>query len=171
MSHMDEEVRITMTRRMLGWCVAAGLTAGLALAQGPRGGQMGGTPPDPQAMIQMRVNFLASRLNLTDAQKTQATTIFTNAYNAGQSVRSSLQSNQQSMLNAVKKNDTAMIDQLAVTEGTLHGQLTAIQMKAEAAFYAILTADQQKLYDSMPHGGGPMGRGFGPGRFRGAPPQ
>jgi Spy/CpxP family protein refolding chaperone len=142
--------------------------AGLALAQG-----RGGAPPDPQTMIQRRVDRLATELNLTDAQKAKATTIFTDAYSAGESMQSDLRSNRQSLSEAVKKNDTAAINTLAVTAGVLNGQLTAINSKAEAAFYAILTADQQAKYDSQPHGGpggpgGPMGRGaFGPARSGG----
>ena len=110
-------------------------------------------------MIQMRVNMLASELSLTDAQKTSATTIFTSAYTAGQSIQTSLQANRQSISDAVKKNDTATIDTLSVTAGTLSGQLTAIEAKADAAFYLILTSAQQTTYNSLPGGGpgGPMG--------------
>jgi Spy/CpxP family protein refolding chaperone len=144
------------------------MTAGLALAQG-----RGGTPPDPQTMIQMRVDRLATQLTLTDAQKTQAVTIFTDAFNASQPIQSDLRSNRQSLSDAIKKNDTAAISTLSVTAGVLSGQLTAINSKAEAAFYAMLTADQQAKYDSQPHGGpggpgGPLGPGgFGAGRFGG----
>jgi Spy/CpxP family protein refolding chaperone len=119
------------------------------------------TPPDPATQAQRRVNMLASELNLTDAQKTSALTIFTTAYTAAQTIHTSLQTNRTSLIAAVKQNDTAAIDQLSVTAGTLDGQLTAINSKADAAFYAILTADQKTLYDAMPHGG-PGGRG-GPG--------
>ena len=139
-------------------------------AQGPGPGGPGhgpgGTPPDPQAAIEMRVNFLTAALSLTDAQKAQATTIFTDAFNAGQTAHTNLQTARQSLAAAVKKNDTAAIDQIAAAIGTLDAQLTAINAKADAAFYAILTPDQQAKYDSMPHGGpggpGPMGG------FRGA---
>src|ERR1700693_3755991 len=94
---------------------------GFALAQG----QGGGAPPDPQTMIQRRVDRLATQLSLTDAQKAQATTIFTDAFTAGQSIQSDMHSNRQSLLDAVKKNDTAAISTLAVTSGVLSGQLTA----------------------------------------------
>jgi Spy/CpxP family protein refolding chaperone len=121
------------------------------------------TPPDPATQAKMRVNMLASQLNLTDAQKTSALTIFTAAFTAAQTIHTSLQTNRSSLTAAVKNNDTAAIDQLSVTAGTLSGQLTAINSKADAAFYAILTADQKTLYDAMPHGGGPGGPGRGPG--------
>src|SRR5690349_1738478 len=127
--------------------------------------------PDPATMIQMRVAMLASLLNLTDAQKTEATTIFTNAQSASQTVRDSLQTQRQSLAAAVKANNTATIDSLSQTIGSLEGQLVAINSKAEAAFYAILTADQQAKYDSTSHGlrnRGPGGFGHpgfaGPGR-------
>ena len=134
---------------------------------------MGASPPDPQTMIQMRVDFLATQLSLTDDQKAKATTIFTNAFTASQTIRSNLQTARESLFSAVKKNDTAAIDQLAATMGSLTGQLTAIESKADAAFYAILTTDQQAKYDEMPRGGpgggpGPMGPGgSGPQRNRG----
>ena len=128
-----------------------------AVAQGP------GTPPDPATMIARRVNMLAAELSLTDAQKAGATTIFTNAYTASESIRTSLQANRTSLNTAVKNNDTAAIDQLSAAAGSLDGQLMAINNKADAAFYAILTAAQKAIYDSMPGGGrGPGGPGGGP---------
>jgi Spy/CpxP family protein refolding chaperone len=154
-----------MIRKLTSLASLTAVMVGMALAQGP-----GGAPPDPQTMIQRRVDRLATQLSLTDAQKAKATTIFTDAYTAGESIQSDLRSNRQSLSDAVKKNDTAAISTLAVTSGVLSGQLTAINSKAEAAFYAILTADQQAKYDSQPHGGpgGPMGPGgFGPTRSGG----
>jgi Spy/CpxP family protein refolding chaperone len=130
------------------------LAAAMAFAQSAP------TPPDPATMAQMRVNMLASQLNLTDAQKTSALSIFTTAFTSEQTIQTSLQTNRTALVDAVKKNDTAAIDQLSATAGTLSGQLTAINSKADAAFYATLTADQKTLYDAMPHGG-PGGPGFG----------
>lgn len=122
-------------------------------------------------MIQMRVSYLASLLTLTDAQKTQATTIFTNAYTAAQSIHATLQTEHDALAAAVKANNTNAIDQAAASIGTLEGQLTSINAKADAAFYAILTAAQQATYDSTPHGG-PGGHGFGPaGPGFGPPPR
>jgi Spy/CpxP family protein refolding chaperone len=165
---MSQEVLRTWMKSIRLVTVAT-LAAALAGAQMPRAGG-GGTPPDPATLVQMRVNMLATLLSLTDAQKTQATTIFTNAETAAQAVMSSLQTSQESLAAAVKANNTAAIDQAAGTIGTLQGQLTAIHAKGDAAFYAILTADQQAKYDALPHGG-PIGRGPGMGgHFRGGPP-
>jgi len=122
-------------------------------------------------MIQHRVDQLTTLLSLTTAQQAQATTIFTNALNAGQSIQSSLKTDRDSLAAAIKTNNTATIDQVSATIGTLQGQLTAINAKSDAAFYAILTPDQQAKYDALPHGG-PGGGGFGPpGMGRGRPPQ
>ena len=152
-----------MVNRLTAVICAAAISAGLAMAQGS------GAPPDPQQIIQMRVDRLASSLSLTDAQKAKATTIFTDSLNAVEALQPDLRSNRQALADAVKKNDTAAITTLSVTSGVLSGQLTAINTKAEAAFYAILTADQQAKYDAQPHGfGGPMGPGgFGPARSGG----
>lgn len=154
---------------------AACISAALAFAQGPRPRQQGGTPPDPQTMIQNRVEHMATLLDLTDAQKTQATTIFTTAFTASQNIEPNLRTTRQSLNDAVKQNAAATIDQLSATLGSLTGQLIGINSKAEAAFYAILTADQQAKYDAMPHGGpggpGPMMEHGGFSRFGGHGPR
>lgn len=139
------------------------LSAVTLFAQGPRG-HHGGEPPDPQTRIEMRVNFLAARLSLTDAQKASATRIFTEAHAAGQTARASLDENRAAMRTAIRANDTAAIDRLANAGATLHAQLTAAESRAEAAFYALLTADQKTKYDARP-GPGMGGRGFGGPRF------
>ena len=129
-------------------------------------------------MIKMRVAMLTSRLELTPAQQTQASDIFTKAQAAAEPIRTSQQTNRTAFTSAIKINDTAAIDKLAAESGTLDGQLMAIQGKAEAAFYSILTADQKTKYDSMHHGGpggmggmmggpgGMGGRGMGPAGHR-----
>jgi Spy/CpxP family protein refolding chaperone len=151
--------------KLSAFLTAAAFSTALVFAQRPGGfGGPGGPPPDPQTRIQNRVNHLSTLLTLTDDQKAQATTIFTNAYTAGQSVSSSLQTAHQSLTDAVKTNNAASIDQVSANIGTIQGQLTAINAKADAAFYAILTPAQKTTYDAAPHGGpggpGPMG-GFG----------
>ncbi len=164
------KLKLALTAVLL--CITA------ALAQGPPPHRMGmgGTPPDPATMIQMRVEHLTTMLGLTDAQKATATTIFTNAQSSSESLRTALDTNRQSLSAAIKKNDTASIDTLAIAAGTLHGQMLAIEAKAQASFYAILTPDQQAKFDSMPHGGpGMMGFGVGGGmrqmRHRPSPSQ
>ncbi len=145
------------------------ICAGMLAAQGP--GNMGGGPPDAQQMITMRVNHLAQALGLSDAQKQQATTIFTNAQASASSIQTSLRSNQQQMMDAVKRNDTGAIDNLATASGTLMGQLIGIERKADAAFYQTLNPDQKTKFDSLHGFGGMMGQGMMGRQMRGRPQQ
>lgn len=144
------------------YITAAVFSAALVFAQGGRPHPQGGTPPDPQTMIQNRVDHLATLLTLTDAQKTQATTVFTNAFTSSQNLQTSLRTARESLPAAVKANNPVSIDTIAASIGTLTGQLTAIQSKADAAFYSLLTADQRTKYDSLPHGGPGGFGGHGP---------
>ncbi len=141
------------------------LLAATMLAQrfGPRDG--GGTPPDPATMAQHQVERLTTLLSLTTAQASQATTIFTNAATAAAALQTTLVADRTSLQAAIKSNAATTIDQLSTAIGTLQGQMLSIQSKADAAFYAILTSDQQTKLDSI----GGFGRGgFGPGP--GGPP-
>ena len=143
----------------------ATLLAATMMAQrlGPRNG--GGTPPDPATMAQHQVERLTTLLNLTTAQASQATSIFTNAATSGAALQTTLGTDRTSLQTAIKSNAATTIDQLSTAIGTLQGQVLSIQSKADAAFYAILTSDQQTKLDSL----GGFGRGgFGPGP--GGPP-
>jgi len=126
-----------------------------------------GTPPDPATMVQNRIARLTTQLSLTTAQVSQATTIFTTALTATTPLQTTLSTDRQSLLTAVKNNATSVIDQLSSSIGTLNGQILAIQSKADAAFYAILTSDQQTKLDQSGGLSGPRGFGAGPG---GPPP-
>lgn len=143
----------------------AALTAAL-MAQRPFGVITGGTPPDPATIVANQVARLTSLLTLTTAQQTEAATIFTNALTAITPLQTSLATAQQGLPAAVKSNAAATIDQLATSIGSLQGQILAIQNKADAAFYLILTADQQNTLNSTNFLNGPGGfglAGFGPG--------
>jgi Spy/CpxP family protein refolding chaperone len=131
------------------------LSATAALAQGPRGNGPGGPRGN-------RIDFLATVLGLTDAQKTQATEIFQAAETASASLREA-QATQRTALNDAAKSNAAdaVIDQLAATVGTTSGQLTAIQTKAFAKFYALLTTEQRTKLDEL-HANGRGMRGPGP---------
>jgi Spy/CpxP family protein refolding chaperone len=134
--------------------------------------QPSGSPPDPAKFVQRRVEHLTSALSLTTAQQQQATTIFTNAANASTALRDSSSAARQSLSAAVKANDATGIDLASNTIGNLTGQLTGINAKADAAFYQILTPDQQTKFNSLKGAGGPGGFGGrggpgGPGAFSG----
>jgi hypothetical protein len=142
--------------------IAAGfLAAAMMMAQrGPRAAV--GGPPDPATMVQHQVDRLTTLLNLTTAQASQATNIFTNSITAAAALQTTQQTDRKSLQAAVKSNAASTIDQLATAIGSLSGQILSIQSKADAAFYATLTSDQQTKLDQL----GGFGRGgFGPGGF------
>jgi hypothetical protein len=151
--------------------MALGSVAGALMAQGPRPRAI--TPPDPATAAQNQVTRLTAVLDLTTAQAAQATTIFTNSLTAINPLETTLNTDRQTLETAVTTNALSVIDQVASGMGTLTGQITSIQAKAEAAFYAILTTAQRTKVTQFgglggPGGfGGPGGRGRGPG---GPPP-
>jgi Spy/CpxP family protein refolding chaperone len=121
----------------------------------------------PGPMRGNRVDFLVGYLSLTDAQKTQAQAIFDAADQQAQVVQGQVASAREALRAAVKANKPdATFDQLGAAMGTLEGQLAAIDGKAQAKFYAILTPEQQAKIDAMPQRG-PGGPG-GPGGAGGA---
>ena len=138
---------------------AAALLSVSLLAQGPFGILTSGTPQDTATIVANKVQRLTSFLTLTTAQAAQATTIFTNAQNAVSPLETALGGYRTSLQAAVKSNSTAVIDNLAAQIGTAHGQITAIQNKADAAFYAILTTEQKAKLDASSNGFGGGGRG------------
>ena len=137
--------------------LVSALMAGAMIAQPQYG------PPDPATMVQRRIERLTALLSLTSSQVTQATTIFTNAGTSITPIQTNVQTYRTSLQTAVKGNQLATIDQLAGQIGTAEGQILGIQSKAEAAFYAILTTDQQTKVNAMPAILGGGGRGPGPG--------
>ena len=134
----------------------------VVFAQGPRGHGPGGPRGN-------RIDFLATVLSLTDAQKTQATALFEAAETASAALRETQVQQHQALNDAAKSNAAdATIDQLAATLGSTSGQLAALRTKAFAKFYALLTAEQRTKLDELhTHGRGMGGPGaelsIGPG--------
>jgi Spy/CpxP family protein refolding chaperone len=163
---MNEEALKTMIKRFPALCMAAGLFAALSFAQSPQA-MTARTAADPDTVIGTRVSFLAAQLNLTAVQKTRAMVIFRSAYAASRSIQSNLESSRRSLEDAVKRSDLASIDRLSVETGTLNGQLTAVESRAQAAFYAILTKSQRAKYDAISRSGQSAQPGnLGPSRIR-----
>jgi Spy/CpxP family protein refolding chaperone len=130
--------------------------AATMMAQRPFGVVTSSTPPDPATIVAHRVDRLTKLLGLSPTQANQATTIFTDALNAVTPIETTLRSDRQSLQAAVKANESATIESLSTTIGSLTGQVIAIQNKADAAFYAVLSPTQQTtLSQSKGHGGGP----------------
>ncbi len=119
------------------------------LAQGPRG--RGNS-----------LDYLAGYLSLTDTQKTAAKAIFDAADTASETARGQMTSARDALTAAVKANkaDTEL-DRLAAAVGVIDGQFAGIRAKAEAKFYALLTAEQKTKYDALQTARGPGGPGGG----------
>ena len=131
--------------------LALAFAAPLLFSQGP------GNPPDPATRAQHHLQMLTKMLSLTPAQQQQATTIFNNAATGESSLHDSMKTAHQSLQTAIKNNDAAGIDQASTTIGNLTAQMTSTHAKAQAAFYQILTPDQQsKLAEFESHGPGGM---------------
>jgi hypothetical protein len=141
----------------------AAILATTLMAQRPFGVLTNGSAPDPATIVANQVARLTSLLTLTTAQQAQATTIFTNALNAITPLQTSEATAQQALPAAVRSNATSTIDQLSTTIGSMTSQIIAIQNKADAAFYAILTSDQQTKLSQTNFLNGPGGFGPGPG--------
>jgi Spy/CpxP family protein refolding chaperone len=122
-------------------------------------------PHDGGPHADMHVATMTTLLSLSSGQQAQATTLFANARTASKGIQTSMHTAQTSLNAAIKSNDIASIETLTAQIGTLHAQNLAIQAKAEAAFRASLTPDQQTKYDTLHHGFGGPG---GPGGPRGA---
>jgi len=107
------------------------------------------SPPGPEARVHHQLAFLTTVLSLTAAQQQQAATIFTNAAGADGAVHPGLRSAHQELAAAVKSNDSAGIEQAAGTIGNLIAQMTVNKAKAEAAFYQILSSEQQSKWSQL----------------------
>jgi Spy/CpxP family protein refolding chaperone len=135
--------------------------SGMMFAQAPSGPPAtGGTAPDPATRIADQVSRLTTLLDLTPAQATQETSILTAAQSATSSLQTTLDTDRTSLQTAIQSNTTATIEQLSAAIGTISGQILAIRSKADAAFYALLTAAQQAKLATI---GGPGGLGGGRG--------
>ncbi len=130
----------------------------------PLFGQTSPKPPTPAERAQHQVKALTTLLSLTSAQQQQATTIYISAAKAEQAIHQSEKDVQESLHSAIKNNDTATIDEISSTLAQSMAQSTSIKAKADAAFYQILSVEQQSKFSDLEsqHLGGLDGPG-GPG--------
>jgi hypothetical protein len=157
-----------MKRSIITAAAVAVLSAGAILAQHEShpSGFGGGvssttTTTDVATIVTREVNFLTSLLTLTTGQQTQATTIFTNALNSIITQQTAITTAQTALATAVKANDTAGITTQATAIGTAEGKIVQLQATADAAFYALLTADQKtKLLAADDDFGSDLGAGL-----------
>jgi Spy/CpxP family protein refolding chaperone len=134
------------------------------------------SPPTVADIVAQMVSHYTTLLDLTSAQQTQATTIFTTQVTGSQALQTSMQTAQTALQTAITSNSSSGIAAAATAIGNLTAQQTAIQATGTAAFYAILTSDQQTKFTELGNPvqggqGGPGGPGGGPGGGGPPPPK
>lgn len=134
------------------------LAAVISPAQPPRFGERRGF----QSFAERRVDDMSRRFELSDAQRTQALTIFKDADREAEPVEEKLEQANRALRDAVRRSASAEeIEKLAASVGIYYGQLAAINARAEAAFNGSLTPKQREAFERMmPRGG--MRRGMPP---------
>lgn len=137
----------------------------MALATSALFAQKHGGPPDPATHVQRHVERLTTLLSLTPTQQQQATTIFTNAANGGASFHTDMKTAHDNLQTAIKNNDQNGIAAAATTIGNLTSQMIAAHAKAQAAFYQILTPDQQNKMSQLESEGPEFGHFGRPPHF------
>lgn len=159
-----------MKKRLVILAAVVVASAGMLAAQAPgrRGGGRGagqGTPPAQGQMQQRHLDRLATLLELTPAQKEQASQIFASTAQQSAPLREKMQVAESSLREAVKTNNPVAIDNHAAEVGRLMGEMRAVHAKAAAEFYQSLTAEQRTKWDSLRGGPGmfPGGMRMGPG--------
>jgi len=152
-----------MANRILKALVLATLMASMVFSQ------TAPTPPGPPPIADMVANTVAhltTLLDLTSSQQALATTIFTTQQTGLQALQTPLQAAQSALQTAVTSNTG--LSAAATQIGTLTAQQVLIQATGDAAFYAILTADQRTKLTEL-NKPGQAGPGQGPGPGNGGP--
>ena len=94
-------------------------------------------------------------LNLTDAQKQQAKTIFQETRERTKPIRAELRQNREALYAAIKADNRPEIQKLSKADGELMGRLMVARNEAKAKFYTLLTPEQrvtaQKLHADFLH--------------------
>lgn len=138
------------------YLAAATFAAGILFAQNPASGPQPGAinnhewRPGSSMRGHFDVDRVAQALNLTDAQKAQAQTIFQQAKMSAEPIRQELRQNREKLSAAAKmSNNEADIQKLATEQGRLLGKLIAIHTEARAKFYQMLTPEQRVKDDQL----------------------
>ena len=159
-----------MVNRILKAVVLATLMASIVFSQTA---PTPASPPTTAQIVANMVDHFTKLLDLTSSQQALATTIFTNQQTALQALQTPMQAAQTALETAVTSNTG--LSAAATQIGSLTAQQVLVQATGDAAFYAILTPDQQTKCTELnrPGQAGPRqspGNG-GPGGPGGPPPQ
>jgi Spy/CpxP family protein refolding chaperone len=144
-------------QRLARWALVASLALVQAAAQ-PRGGN--------RTWARETVEQMARRFGLTESQKQQALVVYMKVEEDSRPIEKKIADQRMALRDAVKDSSPEwQIDQMSGAVGALVAQLTAIETKGEAKFYALLNAEQRQKWD-QPF----RGPGRGPGGRPGIPP-
>ena len=92
---------------------------------------------------------MATNLNLTEAQKTEAKAILKQSHEAARQFAPQLKQNREALAAAIKANNAAEIERLSAERGNLMGKMTALHSEAFAKIYQGLTPEQRTKADQM----------------------
>jgi Spy/CpxP family protein refolding chaperone len=90
------------------------------------------------------ISFLTELLSLSPGQRAETVSIFAAAGTAGSELKPSAKANKKSLGASTGANDAARISKASLEIGKLAAQRHTIDAKASAAFFQILTPDQQE---------------------------
>lgn len=128
-------------KRFLAWTAVGALSAASLFAQA--------APARHRGPGARRMRVLATVLNLTPDQRTQAKAIFQESNQAVKPVRQQLHQDRAALQSAVKAGDNTQIQKLSASIGNEAGQLAAARATAMSKLYKTLTPDQQQKFDAL----------------------
>ena len=103
---------------------------------------------------------MASALNLTDAQKEKAQSIFDTAHKQRRELQDQMYELNKPYWNSKKPLSDSEIDKLTAKRAEISAKMQATRMKAFNNFYNnVLTAEQRTKFDELRASGGPGPRG------------
>jgi periplasmic protein CpxP/Spy len=142
-----------MKQQLIKFATVAALASGIIFAQAPSTNPQQNTGTAQQGrrgFMHRHMARFAEQLNLTDAQKQHARSIFQQARESAQPLRQQLKQNREALNAAVKagKSDSD-IQALSNDQGRLLGQMVAIRTEAFAKFYNTLTPEQRAKAEQM----------------------
>jgi len=131
---------MTKTHRLVRFTALGALAAGLLMAQGPGPARMGMGGHSGKG-----IEFLATYLGLTEAQKTQVKGILESAWETARPLLPQLKQGSEALAAAVKSGNASdqQLQQLADSQAKLVAQLIVIRAKATGKACALLTAEQR----------------------------
>ena len=94
----------------------------------------------------MRVERLAQKLDLTDAQQEQIAAIIEASSNTRESLQEKMQNNREALSEAMASDNSASVRSLADQKGDLIAELTVLRASDRSQIKAILTPEQQEEF-------------------------